>query len=110
MYFIDTAIVLILQFIFAVIVVEAITNIITKSEVFEPIRKFFFVRREKFLFCTFSGILECPYCMSVWIGFFVAFIYWYSFLINPFFIGLVLHRLANLVHHIIDRVWGEKVV
>jgi hypothetical protein len=91
---------------FAIILTEAITQIITKSELFKPIRKFFFDRRGN-KFCNYMhDLLDCGYCVSVWVGWFVviAFLYIDSVVINVFFAGLVLHRLSNVLHFIIDRI------
>jgi len=91
---------------FAIILTEAITQIITKSELFKPIRKFFFDRRNN-KFCSYMhDLLDCGYCVSVWVGWFVviAFLYINSVVINVFFVGLVLHRLSNILHFIIDRI------
>lgn len=90
---------------FAVMLVEAITQIITKSELFKPIRGFFFERRKN-RFCNYiHELLDCGYCMSVWVGWFVvlAFLYTNSVALNVFFTGIVLHRLSNILHFIIDR-------
>jgi hypothetical protein len=100
----------ILYLFISVVTVEAITNLLTKSEFFLPVRKFFFDRKENRI-CNFvHDLLDCGYCTSVWIGFFVAVLYTKDVLINPFIIGIVLHRLANLFHHIIDRVWGKEEI
>jgi hypothetical protein len=92
----------------AVVCVEAITNILTKSELFLPIRKFLFDRQFS-LFCRWlHSLLDCGYCTSVWVGWFIAIMYLIGLLDNVFFWGLALHRMSNLLHHIIDRVWGKE--
>ncbi len=92
--------------IFLVILTEAITQIITKSELFEPIRKFFFDRRKNKFFNWMHSLIDCGYCTSVWVGWFVAisFLFLKSAVLNVFFIGIVLHRLSNILHFIIDRI------
>jgi len=91
---------------FAVILTEAITQLITKSEVFRPIRKFFFIRKENKFFNWVHDLLDCGYCTSVWVGWFVAIcmITINDIILNVFFAGIVLHRLSNVLHFIIDRI------
>lgn len=94
---------------FAVILTEAITQIITKSELFKPLRKFFFDRKENRLCKYIHDLLDCGYCTSVWIGWFVAamFIFMDNIILNIFFVGIVLHRLSNVLHFIIDKIDGN---
>ena len=100
---------MLLQFIFTVILTEAITNILTKSSIFAPIREFLFNRRKNKLFEFLHDILDCPYCTSVWVGVFCAcMLYLYvigqlPLILVLFFSGIVIHRLSNILHFIIDR-------
>jgi hypothetical protein len=91
---------------FAIILTEALTQIITKSEIFRPIRKFFFTKRENRFFNWFHDLLDCGYCTSVWVGWFVAIcmIVVNDIVLNAFFAGIVLHRLSNVLHFVIDRI------
>ncbi len=91
---------------FAIILTEAITQIITKSELFKPLRKFFFEKRKNTFNKYIHELLDCGYCMSVWVGWFVVFVFLYmdSVILNVFFAGIVLHRLSNILHFIIDRI------
>ncbi len=94
------------QFLLAIVVVEAITGIITKSEIFSPIREFFFDRRENKIFHWIHELLDCGYCTSVWIGGFVS-IGWFYFdskILKVIFLAFALHRLSNMLHFIIDRL------
>lgn len=94
-----------LKLLFATILTEAVTEIVTKSQLFLPIRRFFF-KRSKHKICNFlHDLLDCGYCTSVWIGVFTS-IYFYhqSFsFVMLFLIGLVIHRLSNVLHFIVDR-------
>jgi len=99
---------LVLPIIAVIILIESITNIITKSELFSPIREFLFNSDYKILKFVHS-ILDCPYCTSVWVSLFCTAMF-YLYIINSlpytlalFFIGLILHRLSNVLHFIIDR-------
>ena len=91
---------------FAVILTEAITEIITKSELFKPIRKFFFKKKENRLCNWIHDLLDCGYCTSVWVAWFVAtcIIVVNNIVLNAFFAGIVLHRLSNIFHFIVDRI------
>jgi len=91
---------------FAVMLTEAITELITKSEFFKPVRKFFFKKRESRLCNWIHDLLDCGYCTSVWVA---CFVYTYmivvnNMLLNAFFAGIVLHRLSNVLHFVIDRI------
>ena len=97
-----------LNILLAIVSVEAITNLLTKSELFLPVRKFFFDRKSNKIFNWFHSLLDCGYCTSVWIGWFIAILFLLDGLTNFFIIGIALHRLANLFHHIIDRIWGTE--
>lgn len=95
-----------IQFLFCVVGVEAITQILTKSELFSPVREFFFNRRKFKLFKFIHDLLDCGYCTSVWVGWLVAglWVLTDSLIIDILFTGLVLHRLANILHFCIDRL------
>ena len=100
----------IFKFLFAVVVVEAITNILTKSVFFSPLREFFFNHRRNKLFNIINELLDCSYCTSVWIGWFV-YICWFGFdsvIIDVIFMGFVLHRLSNVLHFTIDRLDQDR--
>ena len=101
---------IVIKFLLAIVVVEAITNIITKSQFFSPVKEFFFNRRKNKLFNWIHELFDCGYCMSVWIGWFV-YICWFCFdsrIISIIFIGFALHRLANVLHFVIDRLNQDR--
>ncbi len=102
------------------ILVEAITGIVTKSGVFLRFREFIFSISDKlFIFRFLSDMIQCPYCFSVWAGWFISVVlnikidFDYNLLpadsvfllfMSYFFSGLVLHRLANILHSVIDFI------
>jgi len=99
----------IIKLIFSIFLVESITELLTKSEVFSPVRKWFFDRRDNKVQRFLHKLLDCGYCTSVWSGWFVALILFNDLdLINVwvdwFFIGLVLQRMANALHFMIDKL------
>jgi len=105
-----------INFITAIILTELLTELIVKSYFFEPLRKFFFVRQEKnILLNKISYLLECGYCFSVWAAMFSVLLCIYTFdfeylqykhILNLLIGGLVVHRLSNVWHFIIDRLRG----
>jgi len=106
--------VLVLQILVTIIVIEAMTNILSKSELFRPLRKFLFESKNKSL-RFIHDILDCPYCTSVWVSVFcVIMLYLYINEILPqmlalFFIGILFHRLANILHFVIDRLDSNHI-
>jgi len=101
---------LLFHFLLAIVAVEALTEIITKSEVFSPIREFFFNRRKSKIFDWIHSLFDCGYCTSVWIGMFIS-IGWFcadSLILDIIFIGLVFHRLSNMLHFMIDRLNKDR--
>lgn len=111
---------LMIYFIIAVILTETITELVVKSYFFEPVRKFFFARQEKnCILDKISYLLECGYCFSVWSGwisiiivltlyrsFVVIELSMFQLIVGVFVFGLISHRLANILHYLIDRLRG----
>jgi hypothetical protein len=88
----------------ATIIAEALTELLSKSEIFSPIREFFFNRRKNKFLGFINSLLDCPYCTSVWMGFFVVVS---MFLFNNTFtdiicVSIIVHRFSNIFHFIID--------
>ncbi|MHA1833724.1 MAG: hypothetical protein ACTSV7_07010 [Candidatus Baldrarchaeia archaeon] len=103
----------IVKFILAVIFVEAVTEILAKSELFKPVRKFFFDRKSNRVFEKIHELMDCGYCTSVWIGFLTALLMFgdldlISKYVDWFFIGIILHRLSNLLHSILDYIDRDR--
>lgn len=101
----------IIKIIIAIICVESITEIIVKSNIFAPIREFIGNRIEKSLFFLWLDMLiNCGHCMSVWVSWFIYFILLFDSVvivnvyIDWFLIGLVIQRLSNYLHFIVDRI------
>jgi len=103
---------MIYRIVFVVVVVEALTEIITKSEITEPIRKYVFKLGHKNKFFNWlHRLLDCGYCTSVWIGMFTSLLLFshvnvFNTYLDWIFIGLVLHRLSNVLHFLVDRIRG----
>ena len=80
------------------IATEAITEIITKSEIFEPLMSNLALRDD-----FFSRLLTCPYCLSVWVAGFVTleimlYLVYASYLFLIPAVVFSIHRLANIFH------------
>jgi len=94
-------------FIIAILLTESITEIISKSKLFSPVLEWFFNRRKNKFLNFIHDLLSCPYCLSVWVGTLVGIFVVDIAIINPlldwFIVGLILHRLANILHNGIDR-------
>ena len=96
-----------LRYFLAIILIEALTEIVSKSEIFIPVKKFFFNKNR--FFSWVHELLDCPYCTSVWIALFVFFIFILldNCYLNMFFYGIILHRLSNIFHDLVDRINGK---
>lgn len=101
----------ILLFIIAIIVTEAITEIVSKSSLFEPLRKWFFKKNSKF-FRFIHDLLDCGFCLSVWVGIIVGNVLLdvtiVTIWLDWFIIGLLVHKCSNVLHNLIDRTRGIK--
>lgn len=90
----------------AALATESATNLLTKSEFSSKfIKEPLFNRRSNKLCNFIHEILDCGYCTSVWASILPAF--WYFDLISwftPIIFILVIHRLSNVVHFIIDLI------
>jgi len=100
---------LIIRFIAAIIATEAITELVVKSEFFEPVRKWLFESESKTL-NFIHRILDCGYCFSVWAGLLnILLLFIFSCSITDFLImTVVVHRLSNVFHFMIDRLNVNK--
>jgi len=102
--------ILIFELMATIILIESITGIISKSELFEPLRKLLFNHKGNQLFKFAHSMIDCPYCLSVWVSFLCAgFFYlyinnWLPIILMWFCIAIVFHRLSNIIHFIIDRI------
>ncbi|MBD3260368.1 MAG: hypothetical protein GF334_01600 [Candidatus Altiarchaeales archaeon] len=89
--------------------VEALTEIVIKSEVFRPFRELIFK-----LGPFFQKLFTCGYCFSVWVALAAVsavpdLVLPLSgvFGVNMLLTILVVHRLSNVIHNVIDK-WTDK--
>lgn len=97
-------------FLASILLTEALTELIVKSEIALIIKSSIhrFVGEKRFV-SWFIELTECGYCTSVWIGLFFAILFFrdirfVSVYVDWVFIGLVIHRTSNYLHHIVDRI------
>lgn len=95
----------------AVVITEALTEIVVKSELFFPLRRYLFEKGKKNkIFNWFHSLVDCGYCFSVWVGIFVSFLIFRNdlFLTHSYidwvFMGIIIHRISNCFHFLIDRI------
>lgn len=94
-----------------VILTEAITELVVKSELFFPLRAYLHKKgMDNGFFKWLHELIDCGYCFSVWAGWTVALflVALDTILISKYFdwilVGLILHRLSNVLHFLIDRL------
>jgi len=89
--------------------IEATTNILSKSELFKPLRQYLFNRSNNRMVKFMHDLIDCPYCTSVWVSLFYICALFLSVDIDAtsilliFMCVITLHRLSNILHHLIDR-------
>jgi hypothetical protein len=98
-----------LNLILLAIATEATTNIITKSTMFEPLRKWIFEKREKKVFRFVNNLIDCPYCTSVWVAMLLFCLYGLIPFFSMILMVLAIHRFSNIIHHIIDRLDSNRI-
>ena len=99
-----------LNLIISIILTEAVTEVLVKAEITKPIRAWLFKHKKTKVFNFLHELLDCGYCTSVWIGSAASILFIDTILINEciswFIFGLIIHRMSNLWHFVIDRVRG----
>ena len=95
-----------LEVFFSIICVEAVTELITKSEFFRPLHKLLHSKRNNSLCKFFYYLIDCGYCTSVWVSFFVSILFIHMSLVSVyidwFIWWMVVHRLSNVFHNCVD--------
>ncbi len=100
---------IIFKVLIAIIFSEAITELVVKSDFFAPLRKSLYNKNNK-IFDFIHDILDCGYCFSVWAALFTLTIIFIvdNIFINYFIYIIVIHRLSNILHNLIDRTDRNK--
>lgn len=97
---------------FLIVFVEALTEIIVSSVIFEKPREFLAYKSD------FLGeLIHCGYCTSVWVSAaiswaFVLFVWsvFPSFLLSYIVTTFVLHRLSNLLHELNSKWLNRRPI
>jgi len=98
-------------FLMTLVAVEAVTEIVGESDLFEPLRDFL----EPFPWI--GGLLDCRYCLSVWVSVAGALCLRFTLVpgAEPWWIAadlavkvFALHRFSNVLHEGIYR-WIERM-
>lgn len=99
---------LLLRIVLCVVLTELLTELVIKSEIFKPLRQRLFKLGE-----WFQKLFTCGYCFSVWTAFGVVFLTQTSYSLTEShsldlgLMALVIHRLSNILHNVIDK-WTDK--
>lgn len=101
-----------IEWILLIIVVEAVTEIITSSDLTSGLRFWLTKKAETNKIAEFfNKVVSCGYCCSVWVSAAVAWIAPGS-LIYPFVDYILkvfgLHRLSNIFHEFVKR-WLDRI-
>ena len=95
---------MLIKILMAAILTELITELVIKSEIFKPVRNLFFKLGD-----WFKKLFSCGYCFSVWAAAAVVFLTNTSYPLTSNhwldlgLMALVIHRLANILHNVIDK-------
>ncbi len=95
----------------SIIIVEAITEVIIKSVIFNGPRNFF-IKRSEF----FAYLLTCGYCFSFWatvfvlclLGIFEGLPILFDSYLNIFVLFFIIQRGSNMWHGAIDRYFSTS--
>jgi hypothetical protein len=93
-----------MRLILCVIAAEALTQLACKAEIFDSLRNWLRSLSE-----FTNRLLECPYCVSVWVALFTTALYYYWEYAYLFVIMLVIHRLSDLAHDLCRIVTNFKI-
>ena len=88
---------------------EAVVELVIKSQIFSPFR-----RLVSKLGPRTAELFKCGYCFSVWVAMVMVSIFPIVVLpitdwsiLNAILLMLVIHRLSNIMHNVIDK-WTDK--
>jgi ABC-type sulfate transport system permease subunit len=93
-----------MRLILCIIAAEAMTQLACKAQIFDTLRN-----KIKETSKFYTTLLECPYCVSVWVATFTVILLYGWAYTKWFIIMLVIHRMSNLLHDITRYVLNAKV-
>lgn len=96
-----------IAFLLAIVVTEAVVEIVVGSELLAPMRAGVLAR-----FPRGGILLNCGYCLSVWVGVGASYALGLSAglglgAVEPLVLGIAVHRLSNVVHEALRRFLGR---
>lgn len=116
-----------LNFIAAVLLCELLVELFQAATPLAPIRRLLGIEdehgspvicdEESDKGCAWYSLLAgCPYCLSVWVGVFCAFLFglrlftvlWLPVVFDYLFCGLIVHRLSNVWHAVLSRLFDAE--
>ena len=95
---------MIIAFLLAVVLTEAVVEILVSAELLAPLREGLRSRFPR------AGVLfTCGYCLSVWLGIAAAYALGCSAGLGlgraePLVLGIAVHRISNLWHEFLQRI------
>lgn len=100
-----------MKLILCIIAAEAMTQLVCKAEIFDSLRS-----KIQGMSSFTNRLLECPYCVSVWVSGFTVVLYVFYENMWAFVLLLVIHRASNFIHDLfritqnlkINQVLGRK--
>ena len=100
--------VILFKLILAIVATEAITEIVVKSELFFPLRKWLY-NRENPILKFIHQVLDCGYCFSVWAAMLVTLCLFVmdNNVTYTIIVILFVHRFSNLFHFLVDKVRND---
>jgi len=99
------------RLILLVIASEALIHLFLHSAPAQPTRKWM-IKMTPILYSKEqeTHLLDCGYCMSIWVGFFMVFLYYLEYTIITYFIyALVISRLSNYFHMIFSIIRDKQL-
>ncbi len=96
--------VLLTQILLCILLTELTTELVIKSDIFKPMRNIIFKLGD-----WFQKLFSCGYCFSVWAAAAVVLLTDTSYPLTGThwldlgLMALVVHRLSNVVHNVIDK-------
>ena len=96
-----------LESIFGIIACEALVQLWFYAEPLQSVRGNF-IRWTPFLNIRGTHLMDCKYCVSVWMGIFVAVLYFTSLFLYVV-LPLVFHRGANAFHLVISLIRDRQI-
>ena len=102
---------MIFDFILLIISIEAATELIFHAAPLQRPRLYLIAALPRLAIPPYGHLLDCPYCVSVWVSVFFTGIYFSvpAFFVTPILFFLSCHRLANFLHLIFRWAYNHNL-